>query len=120
MICTTYSTRVFLDVPLNRLSAKAPKELPLRSYPYPRYNKPQLVLYEGYVYVGREIDGCGEIFWWQHSFWGFSPKIGQKSVILGIFLQKVHLDSGELETLHTYTLGEVVENLIPFIHESAP
>ena len=54
----------------NRLSAKAQKELPLRSYPYPRYNKPQLVLYEGYVYVGREIDGCGEIFWWQHSFLG--------------------------------------------------
>ena len=53
-----------------RLSAKAQKELPLRSYPYPRYNKPQLVLYEGYVYVGREIDGCGEIFWWQHSFLG--------------------------------------------------
>ena len=53
-------------------------------------------------------------------FWGFSPKIGQKRVILGIFLQKVHLDSGELETLHTYTLGEVVENCIQFIHESAP
>ena len=51
-------------------AAKAQKELPLRSYPYPRYNKPQLVLYEGYVYVGREIDGCGEIFWWQHSFLG--------------------------------------------------
>ena len=53
-------------------------------------------------------------------FWGFSTKIGQKRVILGIFLQKVHLDSGELETLHTYTLGEVVENCIQFIHESAP
>ena len=53
-------------------------------------------------------------------FWGFSTKIGQKRVILGIFLQKVHLDSGELETVHTYTLGEVVENCIQFIHETAP
>ena len=54
------------------------------------------------------------------AFGAFSTKIGQKRVILGIFLQKVHLDSGELETLHTYTLGEVVENCKQFIHESAP